>query len=219
MKPIFTFILSLCFVLNTFAQTGVYVKYDISIQANGEQAEMMKSMFEGSTMELAANADRTWVKSQVGTMMTTEMEMDVAKNEMTMYMGGAMGKMAFRGNADKLEDMQGEETESPNVELLDETKTILGVVCKKAVIKDEDGNSMSFWYTEEFERPEGMEQMPNEIPGLCLEFEMFTEGIKMVYTASAFKDDANMADYTLTIPEGVEVQSFDAMKAMGMGGN
>jgi len=201
-----------------FAQNGVYVNYSISVEANGEQAEMMKSMMDGSTMELAANAQRTWVKSTVGSMMTTEMGLNVESKEMTMYMSGMMGKMAFRGNPDVLEEVKPEEAE-PNVELFDDTKTILGVLCKKATIKDNDGNTTTFWYTEDFARPEGMEQMPNSVPGLCLEFEILTEGIKMVYTATVFDDKADMADYTLSIPEDVEIQSFEDLINMGLNKN
>ena len=219
MKFIYFLILSICLTLTTFAQTGFYVKYNINIEASGEEAQMMKSMMDGSTMELAASGERTWVKSQIGSMMTTEMEMDVDANEMTMYMGGMMGKMAFRGNPDTLEDAKDEDDSTLTVDLLEETKEILGITCKKAVVNDKEGNTVTYWYTENFKRPEGMEQMPNDIPGLCLEFDVVTKGIKMVYTASAFDDNVNMADYKLVIPEGVEIQSFDAMKTMGMGQN
>ena len=219
MKYLYTLVFTLAFALTTFAQNGFYAKYNITVEASGEEAEMMKMMMDGSTMELAANAERTWVKSQVGSMMTTEMEMNVAADEMTMYMSGMMGNMAFRGNPDSIDDAAENEDTEPKAELFEDTKTILGVECKKAVLKGSDGFTATYWYTEDFLRPEGMEQMPQAVPGLCLEFEVLTNGIKMIYTATKFDDNANMADYKLVVPEDVEIQSFEDMLKMGMGGN
>jgi hypothetical protein len=77
MKKLYTLILVLSFTLSVFAQTGFYVKYDVNVEASGEQAEMMSQMMSGSTMELAANKERTWVKSKIGSMMTTEISFNI----------------------------------------------------------------------------------------------------------------------------------------------
>jgi len=214
MKYLHTVFLTLGFVLMGFAQKGFYVSYTTTIEASGAQAEMMLNMMNGSTMEIASNAQRTWVKNKVGSMMTTEMELHVESKEMTMYMSGMVGNMAFRGNSDDLEDAKSEEKTEPKVELLNDTKTVLGVLCKKAIAKDMEGNTTTLWYTEDFDRPEGMVQMPNAVPGLCLEFEIVTDDIKITYTAIAFDDNANLADYNLSIPEDVEIQSFEYMLNM-----
>ncbi|XOV69053.1 MAG: hypothetical protein ACFHU9_07660 [Fluviicola sp.] len=217
MKFIYSLVAVLAFTFAGFAQKGVYVKYETQIDATGEEGEMAAMMLNGSTMEIASNAERTYVKTNMGTMMTMEMGMDIESNEMTMFMTGMMGEMAFQGNADELSDGE-EETEQPDVELVNETKKILGETCKKAIIKDDEGNVATYWYTENFKRPEGMDKMPNGIPGLCLEFEVGSEGMTMKYTAIEFEDKADMDDYQVVIPEGVEVQGLDAMKNMGGGG-
>ena len=75
---------------------------------------MMAMMMNGSTMEIAANAERTWAKTQMETMMTMEMQMDIKRNEITLFMTGIMGNMAFRGNPDELVDEEEEvETAEP----------------------------------------------------------------------------------------------------------
>jgi len=218
MKFIYSLVAVLAFTFAGFSQKGVYVKYETEIDATGEEGEMMAMMMNGSTMEVASGSEKTYVKTQMGTMMTMEMEMDISTNEMTMFMSGLMGNMAFQGNPEELADAE-EEADQPEIELIDETKEILGEKCKKAVMTDSEGNIATYWYTENFKRPEGMDQLPNSIPGLCLEFEVGVQGMAtMKYTAIEFDDKAKMADYELVLPDGVEVQSLEDMQNMGMGG-
>lgn len=220
MKLIYSLLTILTLTFTGFTQSGLYVKYETEIDATGEEGEMMASMMEGSTMELASNTKKTWVKTNTGSMMTMIMEMDTEKNEMTMLMTGMMGTMAFRGNPDDLNDEEEEVEADVDIELVSETKKILGHKCKKAIITDDEGNEAIYWYTEKFERPEGMEQMPNQVPGLCLEMELSPqEGISMKYTAIEFDDNADMKKFVIEIPEGTEVKSLEDMKNMGMGDN
>lgn len=216
MKLIYSLLTVLCLAFAGFAQQGIYVKYETQIDAVGEEGEMAAMMMNGSTMEIGSSAERTYVKTGMGTMMTMEMEMNIKDSVMTMFMSGMMGNMAFQGNPDELSDDE-EEIEQPEIELTDETKEILGETCKKALVKDDEGNVASYWYTENFKRPEGMNQMPNGIPGLCLEFEVVSEEMTMRYTAIEFDDKADINDYKIGIPEGVEIQSLEAMKSMGGG--
>lgn len=218
MKFIYSLVAVLAFTFAGFSQKGVYVKYETEIDAAGEEGEMMAMMMNGSTMEVASSAEKTYTKTNMGTMMTMEMEMDIDGNEMTIFMTGMMGNMAFQGNPYDLAAEEEEETEEPELELVDETKEILGVKCKKAVLTDSEGNQSIYWYTEDFNRPKGMDQMPNGIPGLCLEFEVVNEAMTMRYTAIEFDDKVKMVNYAVEIPEGVEVGSLEDMKMMGMGG-
>ena len=218
MKFIYSLVAILAFTFAGFSQKGVYVKYDTEIDASGEEGDMMVMMMNGSTMEVASSAEKTYTKAKIGTMMTMEMQMDISDNEMTMYMTGMMGQMAFKGNPDDMMEEGEEKPEEPEIELVDETKVILGIKCMKAVIVDDEVNQSIFWYTEDFNRPKGMDQMPNGIPGLCLQFEVVNQGMTMRYTAVEFDDKANMDDYKVVIPADVDIQSLEDMKNMGMGG-
>ena len=198
-----------------FAQDSFYVKYETSIEGDGEDADMMVMMMEGSTMEVASDKDRTYVRTQMGSMMTMELEMNLDNNEMTMLMSGMMGTMAFQGDPDELND--GEEDEAiGELKLLDETKKISGYECSKAVLTDPNGAETTYWYTEKFQRPEGMEQLPNQVPGLSLEFIVKNQGMTMKYTATLVKEKPNMMDYQLEIPEDVEVKTLEDLKNLGM---
>lgn len=215
MKLIYCLITTMAISFAGFSQKGVYVKYESNVQATGEDAEMMAMMMNGSTMEIAANSDETWVRTQMGTMMTMTMGMDSEKEEMTILMSGMMGTLAYQGNPDEMDDEEEEEV-AQDMELIDETKDILGYTCKKAVITDEDGNQATYWYTEKIKRPDAVSQMPNQVPGMCLEFEIAPqEGLTVTYTAIELDEKVKMEDYAIEIPEGTEVQSLSAMGSMG----
>ncbi|GAB5418265.1 MAG: hypothetical protein Crog4KO_16300 [Crocinitomicaceae bacterium] len=221
MKFIFGLVATLAITFAGFSQKGIYVKYETDVQGSGENGEMMAMMMNGSTMELATSPEYTWVQTQMGTMMTMTMELNSADEEMTILMTGMMGNMAFQGNPDDMEEEgEAEEEEAAlDMELVDETKEILGYECKKAIMTDAEGNQAIYWYTEEISRPDGVSQMPNQVPGLCLQFETNAqEGVKITYTAIEVDKKAKMSDYEIEIPEGTEVQSLEEMKNMGMGG-
>lgn len=218
MKLIYSLVAVLAFTFAGFAQDALYIKYETDIDATGEEGEMMAMMMDGSTMELAVGSERTWVSTNMGTMMTMTVEIDNEADQMTMFMTGMMGKMAFQGKPDEL-DNEEEVDEDVEVELVDETKKILGIKCKKAIITDAEGNQAVYWYSEKFERPDGVSKMPNQVPGLCLQMEMAPqEGMAITYTAIEVNEDADMDKYKIVIPEDVEVQSFEEMQNMGMGG-
>ncbi len=221
MKFIIGLVATLAISFAGFSQKGVYVKYETEVEASGENGEMMAMMMNGSTMELATSEEHTWVQTQMGTMMTMTLQLNSADEEMTILMTGMMGDMAFQGNPDELEEDREEiEEESDlDMELVDETKEILGYECKKAIITDEEGNEAVYWYTDEIQRPDGVSQMPNQVPGLCLQFEQSAqEGMTITYTAIELDKKAKMSNYQIEIPEGVEVQSLSEMQNMGMGG-
>jgi GLPGLI family protein len=217
MKFIYTFLVAVTISLTAIAQDGLYIKYESKVESNSEDGAMVATMMDGSTMELATSGQKNWVKTEMGSMMTMTMEVDVAeKNNMTMLMSGMMGTMAFQGDPDEFKDEAAEQAANTDTQFLNETKDILGYECKKAVMTYGEGNKAAYWYTEKIARPEGIYQMPNQVPGLCLEFETSPqEGISVKYTAVSIKENVNMSDYKVVIPEGVEVQDLKDMANMG----
>ncbi len=76
--------------------------------------------------------------------------------------------------------------EGMNLQLINETKSILGYECKKAVIQLKDGSSFSLFYaTAIIPSVREFEYQFREVPGLVLEFESVDEQQKKIrYTAS-----------------------------------
>lgn len=212
MKKIFFLLILLTISVSSFAQKATSITYELTAESTSEETEMMIGFMEGSSMIIATDGTETYVKTAFGIMYTMEIETNSKTNISTIVMTGMMGDMAFQGNSDELEDE--EEAEKPEVKLLNETKTVLGYRCKKAVSTDENGNESVFWYTTKIDRPD-VDQMPSSIPGVCLEMNVVAEGMTITYTAIELDEKADMDDFKVTIPDGVEVQPLDEMGNMG----
>lgn len=191
-----------------FSQKGLYVRYDIKIKGVTEETVPIADMMEGSFMELAISSQRVYVSTDM-IFQKTEIETNEETNIMTMYLSGSVGNMAFRGNQKEFEEASEETYEKeddPEIIYYKETKKILGYVCKKAVIRNAGGTSNTFWYTEKIKPVKGLDQFPNQLPGLCLQMEIESENLNMVFTASEVKVEIDISQYTITIPEGDEIR-------------
>jgi GLPGLI family protein len=67
----------------------------------------------------------------------------------------------------------------------DETKTILGYKCKKAIGKLADGTTFTVWYTPDLV-PENhdFQYVNRSLPGLAMEYESNMGNLKVTYTVS-----------------------------------
>lgn len=213
MKKIFFLLTVLTVSLTSFAQKTTSIHYNLKIESTSDEAAMMAGFMDGSSMLIATDGLDTYVKTVFGMIYTMEIETNTETKIITMLMTGMIGDMAFQGNSDELEDDE-EKTEEPELKLINEKKTILGYKCKKAILTDEEGNESIYWYTNKIERPD-VDQMPNAIPGVCLEMVVVADGMKITYTADELDDKANMADFKVIIPEEIEIQPLSAMSSMG----
>ncbi len=220
MKLIFTLLTTVLLSFSVYAQNGLYVKYQLDLTATSDEADMMAMMMNGSTMELAFSKSRTFAKTQMGSMMTMSIQYEVEQDDMLMLMSGMMGNMAFQGKLKEMEEKE-EEADQKNdgdIQLINETRKIMGYKCKKAILTDAEGNKATYWYAEKITPPNGLDQMPNQVPGLCLEMSLPNKnGLLMTYKAITVKEDVDIDEYIVKIPEGVEVQSLKDLKNMGGG--
>jgi len=154
------------------------------------------------------------------------------KNEMTHMEQNMMGNktIMIRDNSSGLStvlmEMQGMKykmqvndddigEKKSEIELLDETKEILGYACKKArvVMKDNMG-SMEIYYTNELPAPKmkGMEK----INGFPLEYSLESHGMKVHYMTMDIKKES-IDDGLFVIPEGYQDMPMNIRTMMGMG--
>lgn len=212
MKATFSLLFILCFSLIATAQTGLYIKYETIIESSNDEDEMLNSYMKGSYMAIVYNEKYSMTEIKTGTMMTMTMEVDAEKEEMLVLMSGMMGEKAYQGSTKELEENKDTEEamEKLNVTLSEGTKTILGYECKKAIATIE-AVKVIYWYTEAFKRPKNSPQIPEGIPGLCLEIETSQEQMLIKYTAIEILEDIDIADYKLKIPEGMEVEPLENM--------
>jgi hypothetical protein len=132
-------------------------------------------------------------------------------------------KYAIKQTAEEIEKENAKEPKA-TVEMTNETKTIAGYLCKKAVVTQSDnGTKTTFdvFYTSDlgskvvnFDNP-----IYKEIDGVLMEFSMKTPQISMKFTASsvekktiAAKEFDIPADYTLTTKEELRTKFGGGME-------
>ncbi|MEO9257539.1 MAG: hypothetical protein ABI207_04100, partial [Crocinitomicaceae bacterium] len=148
MKTVLSLLLVAILSNVTFGQDTKHLVYNITISGDDPQVEMMKSLMDGAKMELYSNDKFSRVDFSLGTVMTTNTIVDLAKKQALTLMSGMMGKTATKMTLEELEAKKAS-TKKPEVELIDETKVIAGYTCKKALITMEDGTELETWYTDE----------------------------------------------------------------------
>lgn len=211
MKIITSFV-AFVFLLNySFAQE-MKIKYDIIMKSSNPEMQTQLQMSEGSTLTIYAKDDKSRVEMKMGEIMTTTTILDVAEKKGLILMEGMLGKQAATFEGDDFDKYHGDDSEV-EIEYLDETKTILGYNCKKAVVYMEDeGGEMEFWYTEDIKVSDAFlgDYSKYGLPGVALEYGVDQAEMTMKFVAVAFetsiKDTKDL--FELEIPEGYTEKSF-----------
>jgi GLPGLI family protein len=156
---------------------------------------------------------------KMGSMMNIITVSNENSGEILLLMSGMIGKNAILMTTEEV-DALSEGKPEMNVELLDETKTIEGYLCKKAVLSDENGGESIFWYTEEIEISKvGQTYLNKEVPGFPMQYDLNNNGLKMTMTVSKFekKLDKNIKSlFDMNIPEGYKTLTLEELEKMGM---
>lgn len=127
----------------------------------------------------------------------------------------AMGqKYKMTMTSEEVEEMEQETMDAIQIEYVNESKTIAGYSCKKAIVKMEGMDEEAvFYYTDKIPplKLSGMEGL--HLKGLPLEYIISMEGMKMVMKATSV-EKTSVANSTFDVPEGyTEMPDFmrDAM--------
>jgi len=189
------------------------VTYKISYP-NSEFSESQLAMFP-KIMTVMIKGDKT--RQELNTQMGSQIEItDYTAQSKTLLLNMMGQKFAIQQS---IEDIKKEMQDEPVGEVVfsDETKTIAGYTCKKAVVTvnvDGTKTTLEAWYTDEFGQQNVNFDNPTfqKIPGVMLEFTMNTPQFMMKFTAISIekqklspKEFEIPADYTPTTME--ELQS------------
>ncbi len=155
--------------------------------------------------------------SEIQTQMGSQIGITDYENRTKTQLINMMGqKYAIPQTTEEIMEEMKEEPQG-EVQSTDETKTIAGYTCKKAiVIVNDDGTKITYevWFSEEFgaENPNFDNPIYKDIKGVMMEFSMITPQFTMKFTAISVdkkkisnKDFEIPADYTVTTME--ELQS------------
>jgi GLPGLI family protein len=214
------FILTLFLALSLKAQlTEGHFTYTIEASSENPDMQMVTGMMQGSTLDIHFKDKITRSEMKMGSMMNIVTVSNENSGEILLLMSGMIGKNAILMTTEEVEALSEGKPEM-NVELLDETKTIEGYLCKKAVLSDENGGESIFWYTEEIEISKvGQTYLNKEVPGFPMQYDLNNNGLKMTMTVSKFekKLDKNIKSlFDMNIPEGYKTLTLEELEKMGM---
>lgn len=105
-----------------------------------------------------------------------------------------------------------DETE-PKVEVTNETETIAGYACKKAIITTAGGDEFEVFFTEEI--PNGNSQF-KALSGMPMQFETEANGMTVITRAKTV-EAMKVADVYKEVPEGYTEMTMEELEALGGG--
>lgn len=213
LKSIPNFFILFFILSSVLAQSNFEGKivYGISYEDMPAEMQQMESMLPKEMMiHMKGNKSRIKQNQVMGSMIIVS-DMDAKNGFMEMNMGGQQIRINI-----STEDFEKETNKMPNIEYLDETKTIAGYVCKKANMKDESGQlAMTVFYTEKINN-----QAQKEFAGLKgfpLQYAMTQQNMKVIMTAEAVTEEP-VPDDIFNKSEGYNDMTQEELQQMMMGG-
>ncbi len=200
-----------------------HIAYKISFSTDDAETQAMLGMMNGSTMDLYFSDLKSRSEFKMGSMMTTTTIMDLETKKMLTLTSGMMGNNAIQGTIPEENEMDSadDDFEDFKVTLTSETKQIIGLKAKKAIVTTDDGQTWDFWYTDDISAEIKKQPMVIKIgiPGVLLEMVLNEGGMNMSFTATAFESKLSKKNdlFNMKVPEGYTVRSAeDMMKFPGM---
>ena len=199
--------------------TTGHVAYKIDVTSDDPEAAMTIAMFANSSMDLFFDGDVSRVDLDMGGLMSIGTVSDAVSGEVLILLGGLMGNMGVITSLEEMGTDEDDSDENVTVTRSKETKTIAGYKCKKAVLLDEEGNEITYWYTDKIKaNTKGQDNFNNKIPGFPLEYSVNNEGMLMTFTATVVekKLDNKSALFAIEIPAGYQEMTYEEFSSMGM---
>lgn len=201
-----------------------YIVYDMKMEGlPPEQAAMI------GDMEMKVTFKNGKSLNEMTSMMFTNQTM-VDDNGMVMLMEQMGNKFAVKQTKEEMEKEAAKSKDKPaepKIEYVNETKTIAGYECKKAIVtvvgKDKKEEKTEIWYSEKFENPnkEGKgrgQGIMKGLKGIPFEYAGGQGGMKFKMTAREVSEEP-VADSKFNLStDGYKVMTMDELKAMQGGG-
>jgi GLPGLI family protein len=189
--------------------TEATISYDIVINT-GTSRPRAADFFDGatSTVYLKGGKSRTEMVSSLGTQATL-----VDGKNVSVIKEYGQQKYIIQMNADNWKDAN-KKFEDVSFTYTDETKTILGYKCKKAIGKLSDGTSFTVWYTTDLV-PENkdFQYVNRSLPGLAMQYESNMSGnLTVTYTVSKINFNPVPASKFDLPKNGYRILSYEESK-------
>ena len=208
-------------VLSLTAQNNEgFILYDMKIEGlPPEQAAIVGDMENKVTFKNCK------VLTEMTSMMFTNQTV-IDENGMVMLMEQMGNKMAIKQTKDEMEKeaaKQKDKLADPKIEYINETKSIAGYECKKAIIsivgKDKKEEKMEVWYSEKFANPnkEGKgkgQGFMKGLKGMPFEYAGGQGGMKFKMVAKEVSvDPVSDGKFNLST-DGYKLMTMDELKAL-----
>lgn len=161
--------------------------YDITVQT-GSKEPQLADMFDGvtATIYLKGSQSRTEMISPLGSTITL---MDAKTNTGAVLKEYGNQKLLIHMTRQDWDDLNKKYT-GITFTPQNETKTIAGYTCQKAVARLKDGTTFTVFYTKEMvTENKDYDYQFKSLPGLPLEYESSVGNLKVKYTASKITFD------------------------------
>ncbi len=167
-----------------------------------------------SNLDVYFSGDISRTDYNLGSMGSTSTILNDKSGEVLMLIRLKIGNIAVFTTETEMWEARIEPAHELKLELQKEKKKIQGYKCKKAVLRDEAGTELIYWYTKAIKSPiPQTNSLASEIEGFPMEFEVKTNGLKMSFVASNVTKSLTEAEKTeflgFSIPEGYEEISFE----------
>ena len=214
LKVTLPIIILICLPLSYgFSQSNFEGEMLFTISYNDLPAEMKnyESMLpKDMTITLKGNKSKVEQSQMMGKNVIVT-DMDQKNGFVEMDMAGQKLRMNI-----STEEFEKEENVLKNIEYMDESKTIAGYPCKKAIVKDDGGNvTMTIFYTEKIKNQAQKEFVG--LKGFPLEYSMSQNNINMVIAANEISPKS-VSDNVFQKSDGYQdITQADLQRMMGGG--
>lgn len=214
-KTLFVFVFLLTSIFGLLAQiTEGHITYKVDVSSNDPDMAMALSMMSDAKLDLYFNDNKTRTEMNMGSFMLTTIIIDPSSDNSIMLMDMMGMKTATPIPNDDLENKN--EDSEIKVNLINESKTILGYKCNKAIVSVAEDLEFTYWYTDKLKvNPNGQNSFSKQLPGYPLEYSLFQGGLDMKFTAIKIEKSADLKLFDLTVPDGYTIQSLEDIQELG----
>jgi len=142
---------------------------------------------------------------------------DSKKQESILLMDMMGNKVAVKITKADIEKEKNKGTK-PKVEIINETKTIAGYNCTKAIVKSEGAEPAEIWFTKDLAINNGFSQGYDGIDGMMLEYTIPQKMFTMKMTCTEIKAD-KVDDKLFEVPSDYKPMTKEELMKMSDGGH
>lgn len=216
MKVFFSFIIS-CFLSVTVIgqSTKGSIEYKLSTVMIDSSYNIIQNvdLFPGSYLHIHFMDKKTRLELNLEKGFKITLIADYIKDKGLRLFQSEKTNLAMECKADEAQLNQNASGDE-RIELLDETKDILGYLCKKAIIKT-DSTETIYWYTDEIKFDfSGLKIISSSFPGFPMQFSTFSNGMLMTFEVVKVEDkiDDEKSIFSLKVPEGYILTDEESLK-------